>query len=269
MPGELIDFWRRCELASAPFAHPEDLPILRQKDGRFIDAEPVSFDSFIAGPRFGDFDDHRLHLSLLPVPYGGNLSRAEIVILLLNPGFSYTDYWAETNMPAFRQRRKDTLRQSFKGIEFPFLGLDPQFCWHSGFEWWEKKLRAVITDIADKEFKGRYFEALRDFSQKVACVELIPYHSSSFRAHALTDQLPSAKMVRKFVRETLVPAANAGKRTLIVTRQAEAWGLPSGTKNVVIYKGGETRGASLSPNSRGGKAILRHYGISRSAGGGA
>jgi hypothetical protein len=262
MPNELINFWQACKLAAPPFAHPDDLPILRQRYGRLIDVEPVNFDTFIAGPRFGDFNDHRLHLSLLPVPYEGDLSRAEIVILLLNPGFSYADYWAETNRPEFRQRLKDNLRQSFGGVEFPFLGLDPQFCWHGGFVWWEKKLRGVITEIASKRFKGRYFEALRDLSKKLACVELVPYHSPSFSAHALINYLPSVKMVQTFVRKSLVPDANEDKRTLIVTRQAKAWGLPPSTKKLVIYMGGETRGASLSPNSRGGKAILRRYDIS-------
>src|SRR5580704_5599342 len=126
MPDELIKFWRRCKLAAPPFAHPDDLSILQQKNSKFIDAAPANFDSFVAGPRFGDFDDHRLHLSLLPLPYEGDLRHAEIVILLLNPGFSYSDYWAETKMPVFRQRKKASLRQSFKGIEFPFLELDPQ-----------------------------------------------------------------------------------------------------------------------------------------------
>jgi hypothetical protein len=262
MPNELIKFWQGCKLDAPPFVHPEDLSILRRKYGRLIDAESVNFDAFIAGPRFGDFNDHRLHLSLLPVPYEGDLNRAEIVILLLNPGFSYGDYWAETNRPEFRQRLKDNLRQSFDGVEFPFLELDPQFCWHGGFVWWEKKLRNVITQIAAKKYEGRYLDALRDLSGKLACVELVAYHSPSFRAHAVIDQLPSVKIVRKFVRESLGPAANEDKRTVIVTRQAKAWGLPLGAKNVVTYKGGETRGASLSPKSPGGKAILRHYGIS-------
>ncbi len=261
MANTLIKFWQRCRLVEPPFAHPEDLPVLRQKGGRFIDVETTNFDTFIAGPRFGAFDDHRLHLSLLPVPYAGDLSHAEIVILLLNPGFSYVDYWAETKMPAFRQQRIGNLRQSFKGVEFPFLELDPHFCWHSGFVWWEKKLRDVITAIANKKFNGCYFEALRDLSTKLACVELVPYHSPSFRAHALIRQLPSADMMRAFVHESLVPDANAGQRTLIVTRQAKAWGFAHSTKNIIVYRGGATRGASLSPNSQGGKAILRHYGI--------
>jgi hypothetical protein len=261
MSNELINFWRGCELAAPPFAHPDDLSILRQRGARLIDTDLVNFDTFIAGPRFGDFNDHRLHLSLLPIPYGGDLAHAEIVILLLNPGFSYIDYWAEYKRPEFRQRRIDSLRQSFEGVDFPFLELDPQFCWHGGFVWWEKKLRDVITAIADKKFNRCYLEALRDLSRKLASIELVPYHSPSFRAHALIDQLPSVRMAQKFVHESLVPAANAGDRTLIVTRQAKGWGLPADTKNLIIYKGGATRGASLSPKSQGGKAILRRYGI--------
>ena len=261
-PEEFITFWRHCRLTARPFAHPDDLLILRQRDGRFIDSEPSNFDTFVAGPRFGNFDDHRLHLSLLPLPYDGDLRHAEIVIFLLNPGFSYCDYWAETRIPAFRQRKKNNLRQSFQGVEFPFWELDPQFCWHGGFVWWEKKLRNVAKIIAARKFGGRYLDALRDLSRKLACIELVPYHSQSFRAHELVEKLPSVKMVRKFVRESLVPDASAGRRTLIVTRQAKAWGLRPVTGKVVVYEGGETRGASLSPNSRGGKAILRRYGIS-------
>lgn len=264
MSNELVNFWRRYSLAAPPFAHPDDLSKLRQGNNRrFIDTEPTNFDTFIAGPRFGDFVDHRLHLSLLPVPYLGDLSRAKIVILLLNPGFAYADYWAETKWPAFRKRLEDNLQQSFKGVDFPFLGLDPQFCFHSGFVWWEKKLRDVTTAIAEKKFKGpnRYFDALRYLSGKLACLELLPYHSSSFRAHALIKQLPSVKMAQKFVSEVLVPDAKAGKRTLIVTRQARAWGLLHDSENLFIYEGGHTRGASLSTKSKGGKAILRRLDI--------
>ncbi|MBI4082468.1 MAG: hypothetical protein HY423_07645 [Candidatus Lambdaproteobacteria bacterium] len=261
MPNELVDFWQSCPLDAPPFAHPGDLAVLQQQDGRNIDAEPKDFDSFVAGSRFGDFDDHRLHLSLLPIPYGGNLERAKIVILLLNPGFSYTDYWAETRVPQYRHRLKENIRQSFRGVKFPFLWLDPEFCWHSGFAWWERKLRDVLTVIAKKEFRSSYLKALQDLSTKLAHLELVPYHSPAFRAHALIRQLRSVELAQQFVRDVLVPKANAGNLTLIVTRQSATWGIPPRTKNLVVYSGGETRGASLSRKSQGGKAILRHYGI--------
>lgn len=264
MRNELINFWRRCPLTKPPFVHPDDLPILRSKYRKFCDEETANFQKFIGGSRFGDFDDHRLHLSLLPAPYVGDLGKAKIVILLLNPGFSYTDYWAESNSQAFSQRRKNTLCQLFNGDQFPFFELDPYLCWHAGFVWWEKKLRDVITKIAERKFNRCYFKALRDLSRKLACLELIPYHSPSFRAHALVKKLPSVERVREFVRDTLIPDAKARRRTVIVTRQAKAWGIePPYTGNLIVYKGGEARGASLSRKSPGGKAILRHYGLER------
>jgi hypothetical protein len=260
MPNDLIAFWQQFERQKAPFAHPADLPVLRT-NSRWVEADAVDFDTYIAGPRFADPDDDRLHLSLLPVPYIGDLRRAEIVILLLNPGFGYSDYWAESHGPGFRKGLVDNLRQSFEGNEFPFIFLDPQFCWHGGFIWWEKKLREVIQEIALRKFGGNYREGLKSLSSKLACVELVPYHSSSFGEHRLIDRLPSVQAARDFARGSLMADATANKRTVIVTRQVKTWGVKAGTSNLVIYEGGHTRGASLSPKSTGGKAILKRYDI--------
>ena len=262
MPDDLIKFWRRCSLTEPPFAHPDDWPILRKLQGRYIDEEPKDFQRFVSSSRFGDFTDTRLHLSLMPIPYGGDLRVADIIVLLLNPGFSFTDYYAETHMPAYRRRLEQTLAQDFEGIDFPFVWLDPEFCWHSGFVWWEGKLRDVITRIAKEKFNGRYVDALRDVSKRLAHVELVPYHSSSFGAHQLIEDLPSVHAVRRFAQEALVKAANQGARTIIVTRQAASWRLPADTRNLAVYEGGHTRGASLGSKSLGGRAILARYGIS-------
>jgi len=261
MSDSLIDFWQECPLDTAPFAHPEDLEILRKKSRWIADDDPITFESYIKSKRFEDATDDRLHLSLLPVPYIGNIKDAEIVILLLNPGFQYSDYWSETNSPEFRRRLKQNLYQSFDGVEFPFLFLDPQFCWHSGFMWWEKKLREVIQEIAVKKFNRNYHAALHDLSQRLACVELIPYHSRAFKDHKLINLLPSIQKAKKFVQSSLVQDAASMKRTLIATRQIKEWGLARGLPNVVTYEGSHARGASLSIKSKGGNAILKRYSI--------
>jgi hypothetical protein len=90
---ELTGFWSRCDLRTAPFAHPDDWPILRRRNGRYIDEERLDFEEFLRSSRFGAFEDDRLHLSLLPVPYVGDLQRADIVVLLLNPGFGFVDHY--------------------------------------------------------------------------------------------------------------------------------------------------------------------------------
>jgi len=92
----------------------------------------------------------------------------------------------------------------------------------------------------------------------VAQIELVPYHSSAFGGHALIEKLESVRVARRYVHDVLVPAARKGAKTIIVTPQAEAWGVKRG-RGVVIYKGGQTRGASLGPDTPGGKAILRRY----------
>jgi hypothetical protein len=126
--------------------------------------------------------------------------------------------------------------------------------------WWEKKLRDVIHEIAAQKYNGNYRSALRSLSKRLACVELIPYHSVSFKDHSLIKLLPSIKKAQEFVLTSLVHDAKVGKRTLIVTRQVRSWGLMK-MPGVVIYEGGHTRGASLSKKSEGGKAILERYGI--------
>jgi hypothetical protein len=119
------------------------------------------------------------------------LDGAEIVILLLNPGFGFTDYYGEYRMAGFRRRLEETIRQSLNSQPFPFLWLDPELCWHGGFVWWEKKLRQVLTEIARVYFDKSYRRAMRDLSHRLACVELIPYHSINFGGHSLESQLPS------------------------------------------------------------------------------
>jgi hypothetical protein len=259
MSESLIEFWKRCEFQNQPYVHQDDREAL-QKRGRWIKEDATDFSTYIAHPRFGRPDDDQLHLSLLPVPYVGDLVKAELVILLLNPGFDYSDYWAETMVPDFRSRLIETTHQSLASREYPFWALDPSFCWHTGFMWWERRLREVIQQIAASKFGGSYKDALRDLSGKLACVELIPYHSASFRDHRLIEHLPSVMHAKNFVLKTLLPEAKVGKRTLIVTRRAGDWGLKD-EDNVIVYGGGHTRGASLSPRSRGGKAILRRYGL--------
>jgi hypothetical protein len=263
MLNELTDFWRKCDLAGPLFAHPDDDPILHQDPEKYVDSSALVFDEFAKSPQFGNFD-HRLRLSLLPMPYLGNLSAAEIVILQLNPGLSHCDYWAEERMPAYRKRLEDNLRQTFVNVEFPFLFLDPQFCWHSGFVWWERRLRDVISLIAEQVFDGHYVEALKYMSNKLACLELVPYHSYNFNASRIVDSLPSVQLIKKCAREVFAAEARNGKRTLIVTRQAKRWHLGEQSKRIAIYRPAHARAASLGPDSDGGQAILRHLGLTLS-----
>lgn len=207
-------------------------------------------------PDFGALGDRRLHLGLLPVPFVGDLRRASVYILLLNPGLGATDYFGEYEVPAFRRASLQNLKQQPRR-RYPFFVLDPQFAWHGGFQWWNQKLSAVIAVLADR-WNVSFAEARQRLAQKLACIELLPYHSTSFadRGH-WRERLPSVALAKSFVASHVLPRVRAGKAIVIVTRQARQWSVSPG-RGVVLYSGGHARGAHLTPGSLGGRAILKH-----------
>src|SRR5690348_12319655 len=106
MQENLIDFWRRCQLDNPPYWHPDDRPFL-EGHGYY---KARDFQSFLESYRCGEKPG--LQLSLLPVPFSGNLKRATILVLLLNPGFNFADYTEATSEP-LKARRRQNLQQDF------------------------------------------------------------------------------------------------------------------------------------------------------------
>lgn len=99
-----------------------------------------------------------------------------------------------------------------------------------------------------------YIDRLRDVARRVACLQLVPYHSARFEERKRFSGLKSSKLVYSFLHEELLPAARAGRALLIAARRSKEWGLTEET-NVVIYSGSETRAAHLNAKSRGGDKI--------------
>jgi hypothetical protein len=254
-PDDLIQFWQQFDPEKPPYAHPTDIPHLH---GYSVCESIKSYADFVFSSRFGNFDDNRLDLSLLPIPYAGDLRKADIFLLLLNPGFNYTDYYAEYEVPEFRKRRLQNLNQDFGGVEFPFIGLDPVFLWHSG-RYWEPRLRSVIRAIADHQ-RRTYLDVLREMSRRLAYIQLVPYHSPGFASHRLIDQLPSTEKARNLASEYLFPATIDGDKLVIITRRRKDWNPPrTKNPNLIIYQGAQNRGASLGVNTPGGEAILNRF----------
>ena len=249
----LIERWRECNLESPPYLFPDDKPEIF----RSIAETHRNFEEYTASLEFGS-SSAKLHIGLLPIPYVGDLEKASIFILMLNPGLSPGDYYAEQN-PEFRQAHIQNLQQRTMNEKFPFIFLDPRFAWHPGFMYWQKKFDAIIKALS-KQSGVTYQQAMSKLSQRLACLELLPYHSRSFGAGVLLNKLPSAKAMLAYVNEIVLPKVEADKAIIIATRSVKNWRLPV-HKNIVIYEGGETRSAHLTPSSRGGKAIVLHFGL--------
>jgi hypothetical protein len=134
------------------------------------------------------------------------------------------------------------------------MNLDPAFCWAGGY--WEQKLRDVAVNIAKEKYDGWYWKALRELSRRVVILQLVPYHSRSLGDRDLLSELESTRQAQQFARTELVSRAADGRAVVVVVRGVSKWRLPR-CANVIRYRKGEVRSASLSPQSRGGKAILR------------
>lgn len=254
MHHPLIETWRRFSVSKPPFILEEDRPFLPAEIIRTYD----SHESYIAGDIFCHKEDRTLHTGLLPIPYSGALENAKIFLLQLNPGLSPGDYFAEYHVAEFRDAQYRCLRQENANDDFPFIYLDPRFCWHPGFEYWQGKLHQIICKIRGNN-NCSYQEASSILSKNVALLELLPYHSRNFDAGKHLKYLYSVKLIQSYVKEILIPKAEKDQITIVVMRKGNIWGLYE-SDNVVVYGGHENRAAHLSLNSRGGKAIAKRMG---------
>lgn len=249
---ELVTGWRNCKLKIPPFIFPGDEINIKNNVSVFR-----SFDEYVSSENLDLAYDHSLHLGLIPIPYLGDIEKASVYVLMLNPGLKPGDYFAEEKIADYKNRLVDNLRQENLNREYPFFLLDPQYAWHPGFEYWYKKFHDIISEIT-KVGKIEYQAAASLFSQKIACLELLPYHSQSFRQNSLLDKLSSVQTMRKYVQNFVVPKAENGQAIVVVTRSVKNWKLQEHEK-IICYGGSEPRGASLSLKSRGGKAILDFF----------
>jgi len=250
MPHPLIDAWRGFTPADAPFVLPADQPLLQALEGRPGIVVHRSLAEYTASAGFGAADDRRLHLGLLPVPYVGVVETASIYLLMLNPGLSAADYFAEWQEASYGQ----ALVENLAG-QSPFLCLNPTFAWHPGFAYWHGKLGGVLRRLASAT--GIPYQTVLDaVAHKLCVLQLLPYHSPSFGVpRQLLERLPSCQLVRSFVSDVVVPRARDGSAVVVVTRQADLWNVPADC-SPVVYSGPATRAAHLTPDSQGGQRML-------------
>lgn len=194
----LVGFWEEYNPQEGPpFLHPTDREYMDAHGGlRQLWAHPDE-DAQAYLQHFAERHEHpdRFHLALRPFPFAGNLETADVVILMLNPRFVLSEYYANAHV-GYINALQSTMTQTFDGIGFPFMWLDPQFSWCDGFVYLEGKLRQVLQAVAGgQRFNGSYWQALQDASSRIALIELVAYASINFPERA--RRLPSVKIARE------------------------------------------------------------------------
>jgi len=257
-----LDVWANWDPDSPPFVLDGDREVFLSK--RSSDAvricrswqEAYQTTEFCAPGGFCARGDTRLHLGLLPMPFFGDLRRASVYMLFLNPGLGPYDYYAEYEVPTYRAAILANLKQQPRDGHPPFPFLDPQLSWHGGFRYWHGKLAGVIEQLA-QQWRVPFAAARLHVGSAIACIQLLPYRSVEFKDadRWLRRPLKSVALARSFVADYVVPRVHSGEAIAIVLRKVAEWDLPS-HPGVVTYGAGEARGAHLTPSSRGGNAIL-------------
>jgi hypothetical protein len=240
-----------------PYLFPRDNAFLKPSDKAdgvrsFEDYEAIDFK---AKP-----NRLRLHVNAVPVPYTGDLAKADIFILMKNPGLSPSDYNSDKNR---RKKRFRNLRQKLRSHDCPFTS-DQQSKKRTGY--WQKKFSKLIQAIVEEQHENDEEEAWRYFAGHVACLNLLPYHSKDCPKLSRLQELPSVKAMKAYVHDAkLFERAKRDKALIVVVRGKKHWqeflgeDLERRHKNIVVYASHNARRASFDPqNSEGGKAILKY-----------
>lgn len=262
MSESLTEYWKRFKPKSGRLnVHPDDLAWFETNQPNGLEPGVQTFDGFVKGKRFGSEAD-KFHMSLLPSPFHGNLTNAKILILLMNPGFIPSDYYADQDR-AFRTACISNLRQTNGKSQFPFFGLNPKFAWSGAYQWAERRLRPIVQRL-QKHHDCTYYKALAIMSKQIAIIELIPYHSSGGNAFAgwgnAWRDLPSAIEARNYVKGL---CKSPRKTLIILARSHEKWGIPD-AGNVVRCP--PLRGVTFNPDlttesGKAGRRIIEKLGL--------
>jgi hypothetical protein len=259
---ELIRSWRQCQLNNPPFVLPQDSVLLYPKYRKNVTI-CETFDEYIHSAVFGQQVDHTAHLGLIPTPYMGNLARADVFILMMNPGLQAANYYVEEKDANVRAALQNNLFQRGLDKRYPFIWLNPEFAYNGGFRFWADKFADILRLIVQRQGVS-YLDALSILAKRVAVLQYWPYHGPSLDfTRGLKDKLGSSELAVRYVHEVLVPRVEANEILLISVRKCDGWGVRQyrRLRNLIIYEGSHVRGASLTLKSAGGKAIVRHMGL--------
>ncbi len=182
--------------------------------------------------------------ALRPVPWLGPLRHARVYVLLLNPGVTADDRRYE----AARQDCVQELTETLGGSRSWLFLLD-RFQDHPMRDWARLRFGEDIGAAA---------------AASICTLHLVPYHAAKRPPAArLASKLPSALAMRRFVLESLLPEARAGRCGVIVARAASLYGIgpaEAGDGVLVYDPRREARSGRETPATRGGQFLRRFIG---------
>lgn len=161
----LVDWW---QAGAGSSAHPEDLP-----DIAYVDV---------------------VQKDIVPVPYVGNLTKAKLVMVMLNPGHQGDKELRQAKDPREDEARRLCLTQD-PAADFWPLTVDRRFDGEDGGgrKYWRSIFKSYAASRGDIE--AMYAR----IAQAVCCVQLVPYPSKTAPGVTESSRLKSVKMMQEWI----------------------------------------------------------------------
>lgn len=155
-----------------------------------LESDKQAIERFNSHPRRKP--QHKLQTQYFPEPFLGDVLRASVVLLNLNPGVDETNSVHHQN-PIYLDKANKNLTHAF--TDYPFFPLHPDLEGMPCHKWWSKKLGSLIRD-----------SSLEQVSRQVACIELHGYPSVNFNGSIdLPSMQYSGYLLQKAIeREALI-----------------------------------------------------------------
>jgi hypothetical protein len=246
--NKLLDFWSQ-------FRINENSDLIHEEDSRILDKESFkyirNFEDYVSNVDNLFSTKTVIHSGLVPVPYTGDIEKARVYLLLLNPGFNHNDYYSESN----GIYRNILIKNIYQDLDkdYPFLYLNPRFCHTSGGNYWLKKFGSII-DYLYSQKKWSYATCIKLISQKVCTLELFPYHSRNFGlSQKIINQCPSVLKIKEFLKDKYSKNSDL---LVACLRNPESWGLLDNYKNIHILLPEQRQSASIKIERQIGRSIF-------------
>jgi len=143
-----------------------------------------------------------LRLDTLPDQVIGGLDTAEVVFLLLNPGFDDKDITVNLRLPHFVEANRRNLTDPF-GSPFYYFGGNLEET--GGYIWWRRIMNHLIKEGATEVM-------LRN---KIMAIEYFPYHSKDWKE---LPRVPSQQVAFDLVRKAM-----DRNKTIVIMRGKRYW----------------------------------------------
>lgn len=173
-----------------------------------------------------------LRLDMMPGQFIGGLDNAEVVFLLLNPGFNEGDITSDLHLSSFAN---DIHLNHTDPYGSPFYVFNEGYEHTEIYKWWARILKVLID-------AGVSIPTLRT---KVMTIEYFPYHSVNYKNLPI---VPSQQLAFDLVNEAM-----EREKTIVVMRSKDLWygaipGLESYENKMIIKN---PRAPYISPKNLG------------------